>query len=47
MPVNKKMMRRMVEEYGDKKGKDVYYAVEMNRRKKTKGTLSKMLKGAK
>lgn len=47
MPVNKKQMRRMIEEYGEKKGKSVYYAVEMNRRKKHKGNLSKMLRGAK
>jgi len=45
MPINKKMMQKMVEEYGKDKGKSVYYATE-NKRKK-KGNLSKMLRGEK
>jgi hypothetical protein len=35
MPVNKKMMRRMKDKYGDKAGEKVYAAVE----KKQKGNL--------
>jgi hypothetical protein len=34
MPVNKKMMTSMKKQYGAKKGKDVYYAVEMKQKKK-------------
>lgn len=37
MPVNREMMDRMVKEYGAEKGKRVYYAMEMKRRKKKKG----------
>ena len=35
MPVNRKMMANMKHEYGEKKGKSVYYAME-NKMKKTK-----------
>lgn len=28
MPINRKMMNKMVAEYGKKKGKHVYFAVE-------------------
>jgi hypothetical protein len=34
MPVNKKMMKELKKEYGAKKGKDVYYAIEQKRKKK-------------
>ena len=47
MPVNRKMMKKMVEEYGKEKGEDVYYATEMKRKKKHKGNLSKMLRSEK
>ena len=33
MPVNKKMMKAMKKEYGDKKGESVYYAMEEKRKK--------------
>ena len=36
MPVNRKMMKSMKEQYGKKKGEDIYYAVEQ-KQKKTKG----------
>ena len=32
MPVNRKMMKNLKKEYGEKKGEDVYYAIE-NKRK--------------
>ena len=35
MPVNRKKMKAMKEEYGPKKGKQVYYATE-NKMKKSK-----------
>ena len=34
MPVNKKKMKSMMDEYGKKKGKSVYYAMEMMEKKK-------------
>jgi hypothetical protein len=34
MPVNKKMMKNMKKEYGEKKGESVYYAVEQKMKKK-------------
>ena len=41
MPVNKSMMDSMKKQYGAKKGKDVYYAVEAKqkaaKKKKQKG----------
>lgn len=33
MPVNKKKMKAMMDEYGNKKGKSVYYAMEMKEKK--------------
>lgn len=36
MPVDRKMMKSMKEQYGKKKGEDIYYAVEQ-KQKKTKG----------
>lgn len=33
MPVNKKKMKSMMDEYGKKKGKSVYYAMEMKEKK--------------
>ena len=33
MPVNRKMMQSMKDQYGDKKGKEVYYAMEMQNKK--------------
>ena len=32
MPINKGMMRELVKEYGEKKGKEVYYAMEQKRK---------------
>lgn len=32
MPVNKEMMKKMKKKYGEKKGEDVYYAVEKKQR---------------
>ncbi len=32
MPINRKMMKSMAKIYGKKKGKKVYYAVEMKRK---------------
>jgi hypothetical protein len=34
MPVNKEMMAKLKEQYGDKKGRNIYYALE--KRKKLK-----------
>lgn len=34
MPIKKKMMQNLKKEYGDKKGKDVYYALENKKKKK-------------
>ncbi len=36
MPINAEMMASMVKKYGAKKGKDVYYGVEMKNKKKMK-----------
>lgn len=36
MPVNKSMMAAMKKEYGAKKGKQVYYAVEAKQKAKSK-----------
>lgn len=36
MPVNKKKMKAMKEQYGKDKGKDVYYATEMKAKQKAK-----------
>jgi hypothetical protein len=36
MPVNRKMMKSMKEQYGKTKGEDIYYAVEQ-KQKKAKG----------
>lgn len=33
MPVNRKMMKSMKDQYGDKKGEEVYYAMEMKHKK--------------
>lgn len=34
MPMNKKMMKNMMDEYGSEKGKRVYYATENKQRSK-------------
>lgn len=36
MPVNKSMMAAMKKEYGAKKGKSIYYAVEAKQKAKAK-----------
>lgn len=36
MPVNKSMMQAMKKEYGSKKGKQVYYAIEAKQKAKAK-----------
>ena len=36
MPVNKSMMESMKKQYGAKKGKDVYYAVEQKQKTASK-----------
>jgi len=36
MPVKRKMMKNLKKRYGTKKGEDVYYALEMKRKKKRK-----------
>jgi len=36
MPVNKSMMKSMKEQYGKKKGEQVYYAVEAKQKASTK-----------
>lgn len=36
MPVNQKKMKALKKEYGSKKGKDVYYALEQKAKKKKK-----------
>lgn len=36
MPVNKKKMKALKEEYGKKKGENVYYAMENKDKKKAK-----------
>ena len=36
MPINQKMMKSMQKQYGKKKGKDVYYAVEQKQKKAKK-----------
>jgi len=36
MPVNRKKMAALKKEYGEKKGKDVYYALEQKAKKKKK-----------
>ena len=46
MPINRKMMKSMLEQYGKEKGKRVYYATE-NKVKSKKGNLSRALKGDK
>jgi len=55
MPVNRKMMKSMKEQYGSKKGEDIYYAVEQKQKNKmNKGGMpmhkmpdGTMMKGAK
>jgi hypothetical protein len=44
MPVNKSMMAAMVKEYGKKKAKQVYYAVEAKQKAKAKTKSSKKSK---
>lgn len=34
MPVNRKMMKAMKEQYGKKKGESIYYAVEQKQKAK-------------
>jgi hypothetical protein len=34
MPIKRKMMNALKKEYGSKKGKDVYYAMEQKSKKK-------------
>ena len=41
MPVNKKKMKAMKEQYGKEKGKDVYFATEMKAKQKAKGKKKK------
>jgi len=36
MPINKSMMNEMVKQYGKKKGKSVYYAVEQKQKQAKK-----------
>lgn len=36
MPVNRKMMKAMKDQYGKKKGEDIYYAVEQKMKSKKK-----------
>lgn len=36
MPINEKKMRALVKEYGAKKGKEVYYAMEQKAKKSAK-----------
>lgn len=36
MPVNKKKMKNMKKQYGEKKGKKVYYATEQKEKSKKK-----------
>lgn len=36
MPVNRKMMKSMKEQYGKSKGEDIYYAVEQKMKNKKK-----------
>ena len=36
MPVNRKMMKSMKEQYGKTKGEDIYYAVEQKMKNKKK-----------
>lgn len=45
MPIIRSMMQNMMKEYGDKKGKSVYYATENKLR--SKGKFGKMLAQAK
>ncbi len=47
MPVNKKEMKAMMDEYGKKKGKSVYYAMEMKKEKMPKMPKKKMMMGGK
>jgi len=37
MPVNRKMMKDLKERYGNETGKDIYYKIEMKRKKKERG----------
>lgn len=41
MPIKKKMMAAMKKEYGAKKGKSVYYAMEMKAKGKKKSKKAK------
>lgn len=34
MPINREMMKSMKDQYGKKKGRDIYYAVEQKQKKK-------------
>lgn len=34
MPVNRKMMNDLKKEYGEEKGKSIYYAIEQKRKEK-------------
>lgn len=38
MPVNRKKMKSLKDQYGKEKGKDVYYALENKAKKKVKKT---------
>ena len=42
MPVNRKMMKAMKEQYGKKRGEDIYYATEQ--KMKAKKAISKKVK---
>ena len=46
MPVKQSMMKSLKKQYGSKKGEDVYYALEMKRKKKGSIT-AKAMKGMK
>lgn len=45
MPVNRKMMKSMKEQYGPEKGQDIYYALEQKKMNKKKGSKSGYAKG--
>lgn len=44
MPVNRKMMKVMKEQYGKKRGEDIYYAVEQKQLKAKKAKPKKAKK---
>lgn len=36
MPINESLMKNLLKEYGNKKGKEIYYAMEQKRKMKEK-----------